>query len=187
MKQRPTLITGRLVLRPFELSDAGRVQELAGDRAIAEVTLEIPHPYEDGMAEQWISTHQPRFEEGTLSNFAVALRDTAELVGAIGLGIALRFERAEIGYWIGKPYWNKGYCTEAGVAVIEYGFTTLGLNRIHAAHFARNPASGRVMIKLGMKHEGFLRQHLKKWDRFEDMDLYAILKEEWQTAHGGIA
>jgi ribosomal-protein-alanine N-acetyltransferase len=186
MKQRPTLVTERLVLRPFDLSDAGRVQELAGDWAIAEMTLEIPHPYEDGMAEQWISTHEPRFEEGSLLNFAVTLRETAELIGAVGLGLTARFERAEIGYWIGKPYWNKGYCTEAGVAVVEYGFTTLGLNRIFASHYARNPASGRVMIKLGMKPEGVLRRHLKRWDRFEDMVVYAILKEEWWAAHGGI-
>jgi ribosomal-protein-alanine N-acetyltransferase len=56
----------------------------------------------------------------------------------------------------------------------------LELNRIFAHHFTRNPASGRVMQKLGMKHEGCLRQHFEKWDAFEDMEIYGILKSEWQ-------
>jgi [ribosomal protein S5]-alanine N-acetyltransferase len=180
MKQQPTLQTNRLILRPFELTDAKEVQGLAGDRSIADTTLEIPHPYEDGMAEQWISTHQAKFEACEMVHFAIILRETDGLIGAIGLTVVPRFERAEAGYWIGKPYWGKGYCTEAAGAVLEYGFTTLNLNRIHAHHFKRNPASGRVLEKLGMQREGFARQHVKKWDIFEDIELYGILKSEWQ-------
>ncbi len=182
MKQRPTLETERLLLRPFEPSDAKDVQHLAGDRAIADTTLNIPHPYEDGMAEEWISTHQPKFEAGGLVNFAIVLRGTGELIGAMGLVIAARFERAELGYWIGKPYWGNGYCTEAGRAVFHYGFSTLKLNRIHASHLTRNPASGRVMQKLGMVHEGRARQHVKRWDRFEDLELYGLLRDEWSRS-----
>ena len=179
MKERSTIETERLLLRPFELSDAKAVQCLAGDRAIADTTLDVPHPYEDGMAEEWISSHQPKFETGELSNFAVVLRAAGELIGAIGLRITLRFDRAELGYWIGTPYWNNGYCTEAGGAVLQYGFSVLKLNRIHASHLTRNPASGKVMQKLGMVHEGCARQHVKRWDRYEDLELYGILKEQW--------
>ena len=114
-----------MILRPFELTDAKEVQRLAGDRAIADTTLEIPHPYEDGIAEKWISTHQAKFEAGEMVHFAIILRETNGLIGAIGLTIVPRFERAELGYWIGKPYWGNGYCTEAAWAVLEYGFTTL--------------------------------------------------------------
>jgi RimJ/RimL family protein N-acetyltransferase len=180
MTQQPTLQTTRLILRPFELSDADEVQRLAGDRAIADTTLNIPHPYEDGMAEEWISTHLPRYEAGELANFAVVLREGNALIGAIGLMIAARFDRAELGYWIGKPYWSNGYCTEAGQAVLHYGFETLRLNRIHSSHLTRNPASGRVMQKLGMAHEGTARQHSKKWDVLEDLELYGILKADWK-------
>jgi RimJ/RimL family protein N-acetyltransferase len=179
MKKRPAIETERLLLRPFQLSDAEDVQRLAGDRAIADTTLEIPHPYADGMAEEWISTHQPKFEAGELSNFAIVLRISGELVGAIGLRIVPRFERAELGYWIGWSYWKNGYCTEAGRAVLQYGFLVLKLNRIHASHLTRNPASGRVMQKMGMAHEGRARQHGKKWDKFEDLELYYILREQW--------
>jgi RimJ/RimL family protein N-acetyltransferase len=178
MKERPTIETDRLLLRPFELSDAKDVQRLAGDRAIADTTLNIPHPYEDGVAEEWISTHQPKFEAGELVNFAITLRTSGELIGAIGLSIDQRFERAELGFWIGRLYWNNGYCTEAGRAVFQYGFLVLKLNRIHASHLTRNAASGRVMQKIGMTHEGCARQHTKKWDKFEDLQWYGILKGE---------
>jgi ribosomal-protein-alanine N-acetyltransferase len=179
MKHRPTLETERLLLRPFEPADASDVQRLAGDRAVADTTLNIPHPYEDGAAEEWISTHQAKFEAGETVTFAVVLRASGELLGAMGLMINARFERAELGYWIGGPYWSNGYCTEAGRAVVNYGFSTLKLNRIHASHLTRNPASGRVMRKLGMVHEGRARQHVKKWDKFEDLERYGLLRDEW--------
>jgi ribosomal-protein-alanine N-acetyltransferase len=180
LREPPVLETQRLLLRPFELSDAKDVQRLAGDWAIADTTLAIPHPYEDGMAEAWISTHRPKFEAGELANFAITLREGRELVGAIGLTIRPGFDRAELGYWIGKPYWGRGYCTEAGQAVVEFGFAALDLNRIHAGHFARNPASGRVMQKLGMILEGTLRQHDKVHDQYEDLVIYGLLRSEWR-------
>src|SRR5262252_1209729 len=75
MKERPTLETTRLILRPFTLGDARDVQRLAGDREVASTTLNVPHPYEDGMAEQWIGTHQEKYERGELVNFAIVRRD----------------------------------------------------------------------------------------------------------------
>jgi RimJ/RimL family protein N-acetyltransferase len=179
MKERPTIEATRLVLRPFEFSDAKDVRLLAGDRAIADTTLNIPHPYEDNMAEEWISTHQPKFEAGELSNFAIVLRSSSKLIGSIGLTIVPRFERAELGYWIGKPFWKNGYCSEAAHAVLQYGFSILKLNRIHASHLTRNPASGRVMQKIGMVYEGRAQKHAKKWDKFEDVEFYGILRERW--------
>ena len=177
-KKRPTLETERLVLRPFDLSDAARVQLLAGDRAIAATTKNIPHPYEDGMAEKWIGTHQERFEKGQEVVFATVLKDAGQLIGAIGLNLNLPQQSAELGYWIGKEYWGCGYCTEAGRAVLRYAFDELRLHRVHAHHLAHNPASGRVMQKLGMRHEGRLREHAKKWDKFYDVEAYGILSSE---------
>jgi len=179
MREYPRLTTGRLTLRAFAPTDAGDVERLAGDHAIADTTLEIPHPYEKGMAEQWFANHKPKFDAGEQVNLAITAGGSGELIGAVGLAISQRFDRAEIGYWIGKPYWGQGYCTEASQAVMAYGFTEVSLNRIYAVHFKRNPASGRVMQKLGMKQEGLLRQHIKKWDRYEDMVVYGILRSEW--------
>jgi [ribosomal protein S5]-alanine N-acetyltransferase len=86
-----------------------------------------------------------------------------------------------MGYWIGKQYWGHGYCTEAAGAVVKYGFDVLRLNRLYAIHFTRNPASGRVMQKISMKHEGHLRQDQKRWGKFEDLEIYGILKSEFKN------
>jgi len=181
MAQQPTLTTERLILRPYELSDAADIQRLAGAREIAATTSAIPHPYEDGMAQEWIRPHQERFDEGTEVHFALVDKVKKTFIGGMGLlGISREHSRAELGYWVAVPYWNQGYCTEAGRAVLAYGFETLKLNRIYAHHFGQNPASGRVMQKLGMKHEGHLRQHFCKWDDFVDFVLYGILQSEWR-------
>ena len=176
----PTLQTERLIVRPYTLADAPRVQELAGAAEIADTTLTIPHPYEDGMAEEWISTHPERFNDDKGVAFAITLAKTGELIGSISLGFTLDHSRAEMGYWIGLPYWNRGYCTEAARAVLEYGFKELALQRILAHQLTRNPASGKVMAKIGMKHEGTARKHIRKNGVFEDVGLWGILKEEWK-------
>ena len=182
MRQPPTLKTDRLMLRPFTDSDAKDIQRLAGDEAIADTTLNIPNPYDIGRAKEWIDSLQPQFEKGKRTVFAIIDCKTDNFIGAIELRINQRYQRGEQGYWIGKPFWNNGYCTEAGQAVLEYGFARLNLNRIYANHFSRNEASGRVLQKLGMLHEGHARQHVKKGDRFEDIEIYGILKKEWNVA-----
>lgn len=174
---RPTLTTDRLVLRPFALSDASAVQRLAADREIAANTLLIPHPYPDGAAEEWIKGHD---DASPNHIFAVTLRGVDEAMGAIGLHVETRHERAEIGYWLGVPYWGNGYMTEAARAVVSYAFADGGLNRVFAYHFTRNPASGRVLQKIGMRREGTMRQHVVKWDEPIDVDYYGILREDWE-------
>ena len=182
MSQQPILTTERLLLRPFKLADAPEVQRLAGDRAIADTTVAIPYPYPDGVAEDWISKHANWFAEGKQVTFAITRKLDDALIGAINLMEVSKAHQAELGYWIGKPYWSQGFCTEAASAVLRYAFTELGLIRVHSRHMGRNPASGRVMQKLSMKHEGCRRQHEKKWDKFEDVELYGILKHEWEAA-----
>lgn len=179
MKTAPPLLTERLLLRSLTLEDATDVQRLVGDRDIALMTVAIPHPYEDGMAEEWIRTSSERFEKDEVLNFAITLQTDRNLIGAIGLELEPEHQRGELGYWIGKPYWNHGYATEAAQAVVAYGFKVLKLNRIYAFHFTRNPASGRVLEKIGMRCEGCRRQHIKKWGNFEDSIGYGILKMDF--------
>jgi RimJ/RimL family protein N-acetyltransferase len=178
MLELPHIKTERLLLRPFTLADAKEVQRLAGDRDIASTTASIPHPYDDGVAEQWIAMHQQRFAEGTWLNLAITCHREGAVVGALGLRFELEHDRAELGYWIGKPYWGRGYATEAARALLQYGFDKLGLHRIYARHFTRNPASGKVLYKIGMTHEGHRRQHEKKWGIYEDEELYGMLKDD---------
>ena len=176
MENQTTLSTERLILRPFRLADAPEVRRLAGDREIAAATLRIPHPYEEGMAENWIRSQK----DSTGMVFAVTHTAQGDFIGAIGLNVNRDFDHAELGYWLGTAYWRQGYATEAARAMLEFGFHTLGLHRIHAHHFLRNPASGRVMQKIGMVREGHLRQHVKKWGQYEDIIAYGILKSDYE-------
>ena len=91
-------------------------------------------------------------------------------------------EKAGLHYWFGVPYWGYGYATEAARELVRHAFQDLGLGRVYADHVARNPASGRVLQKVGMSYEGCLRRDFKKWDRFEDLVLYGMLVEEWGPA-----
>jgi len=175
---QPTLTTERLTLRPFCLSDAKIVQLLAGDKAIADTTLNVPHPYKDGLAERWIETHAPKYRSGELVNFAVVDSLSDDLMGTVGITIYPQLKRADLGYWFGVRFWGQGYCTEASKSLIDFTFKTLGLHRITAYHLARNPASGRVMEKIGMTKEGVLREHTIKWDKREDLVAYGILASD---------
>ncbi|MGL5806343.1 MAG: GNAT family N-acetyltransferase [Xenococcaceae cyanobacterium] len=174
------LQTKRLILRRLHLTDAAQVQKLAGAKEIAMNTLSIPHPYQDGVAEKWIELSQKGFERGHLFNLAIVEKQTDFLCGSIGLSIDKVHDRAELGYWIGVEFWGRGYCTEAAVAVINYGFEVLNLHRIHASYLTRNSASGRVMQKIGMTYEGCCQQHIKKWGQFQDLALYGILASQWR-------
>lgn len=174
---QPTLHTSRLILRPFDLSDAAEVQRLAGSLEVADTTLNVPHPYEDGMAETWISTHAEDYETLSTVTYAVSLQNHETcIIGAVSLVINPRHQRGELGYWIGREHWNQGYCTEAAKALADFGFESLKLHKVTAHHLTRNPASGRVMQKIGMQHEGTLKQHILKWDQYEDIECYGLVK-----------
>lgn len=180
MKKQPTLTTERLVLRPYTLADAQELQRLIGDRDVAKTLGSVPYPYEDGMAEEFIGQRQAQYEKGKHVEFAITHWREGFLIGGIGLNdLNLRAGRAELGYWIGKPYWGNGYGTEAARAVVQYGFEVLGLNRIRSRHLTRNPASGRIMQKVGMMHERHLRIYIKKWGVFEDFEMYGIIGRDY--------
>ena len=179
VRRQPTIITDRLILRPFREADVSRLTLLANDKRIARTTLLIPHPYTEQTACEWIATHRGKFERGEDVIFAVTIGEKEELIGAIGISIISEHKRGEIGYWVGVSYWNKGFCTEAARAVVGYGFEELKLNRICANHFEANSASGRVMMKIGMTHEGVFRSHVEKWGEYIDIICYGILESEY--------
>ena len=176
--QQPTLETPRLRLRPLNLSDAPRIQVLAGDEDVARTTSRIPHPYPEGAAREWIEA--PRMEEHT--PFAIAERATDDLIGGIGFSLQEGGLIAEIGFWVGKPYWNQGFCTEAAREIVRYCFEDLGVNRVHAGHFAGNGASGRVQEKIGMRREGWQRWGVSRFGEMKDLVLYGMTRPDWLEA-----
>ncbi len=172
--QSLVLETARLALRAFCESDIPELVPLIGAREVAATTLRIPHPYEETHAREFLAS-VPK-ENGL--RLAIRLRSDGRLCGGIGLHPQMEHRRAELGYWIGVPYWRNGYATEAAQAVVRHGFEHSKLNCIFASHFRQNAASGNVLRKIGMRHEGCLRQAVLKWGEFIDLEMYSILREE---------
>ena len=179
-KPLPRLVTERLVLRPFAFSDGPAVERLAGAREVADTTLTIPHPYPTGGGADWILTHAAAWERDRELALAICLGAAGDtLVGAISLQFSVPHSHGELGYWIAHASWGWGYATEAALAVTAYAFTTLALHRVQGRHFTRNAPSGRVLQKLGMQLEGVHRDAYSRWDRFEDVAVYAVLAQQW--------
>jgi [ribosomal protein S5]-alanine N-acetyltransferase len=143
--------TKRLILRPLEDRDAPRIAELAGDWAVASMTARIPYPYDETHSHQWISG----LEDG---EFVRGIELNGELIGATGY-FADDDGAAEIGYWIGKPWWGRGFATEAARMMVRYCFTTAALPRLVCCHFVDNAGSQRVIEKLGFKSTGTCRAY----------------------------
>lgn len=178
---QPELMTSRLLLRQFTLEDIARLAVLANDQEIAANTRSIPYPYSKEHAAEWIANTISNWNKGLGVGFAICCRQNNELMGAIGILIDSENERAELGYWVGCDFRGNGFCTEAGIALLDFGFASLGLNKICAHHFTRNPASGRVLEKLGLKQEGLAKSHVKKLELFEDIAFFGLTKSDWNS------
>ncbi len=177
-----TITTERLKLRPYTLDDCEELTRVIGRREIYETTLNIPHPYTIEDARSYIG----RNDEARLNDrdfpCAVTLKQSGAIIGGCGLMVNRKMDRAEMGYWMAVEQWGKGYTTEAARALIRHGFEVLNLNCIEAHHFVSNPASGRVMTKAGMRFEGRLRQRAKKDGQYHDVDMYSIIRSEYEAS-----
>lgn len=142
--------TRRLVLRTLAPGDAADMARLAGDWDVARMTARIPYPYSEALAVQWMQTLEP-------GEHVRAITLKGALIGAVGY-MPQADGSAEIGYWIGKPWWGQGYATESARALVHYCFTTAGYARLTCAHFVDNEASGRVVEKLGFARVGLVSQ-----------------------------
>lgn len=145
-KSETTITTRRLKLRPLAASDAQDIATLAGDWAVASMTDRIPYPYTKEDAEHWMATI-PANE----TVFAITL--SHQLIGVCSVMCQTEKE-GEIGYWIGKPWWGQGFATEAAEALIKFCFRKLKLTEVSCCHFVDNPASKRVIEKLGFASAG---------------------------------
>ena len=171
--------TDRLILNSFTLDDAPEMKVICSNKAIADTTAHIPHPYTEEMATEWIQTHNTSYRKGKSVIYAIRYKNTLDLIGCISLVIDQESDRGELGYWIRENAWNKGYCTEAGQSIVQFGFEHLKLNKIKAEHLTRNSSSGKVLQKLGFKKEGVLKQHFKKWGIYEDIAVYGLCQSDY--------
>ncbi len=182
----PVIETERLRLRPFVEDDAPRLTALLEAFEVVEFTASYPHPYGLDDARRQLARQREFAERGEAVHWALEPIATPPgslngLCGGVLAKLDAACQTAELGYWLGRNAWGRGYATEAGRAVLDWSFEAWGANRVEAHHVARNPTSGRVLEKLGMQHEGTLRQRQRRWDRFEDVVIYSILRSDWSA------
>jgi RimJ/RimL family protein N-acetyltransferase len=169
---------GDCVIRSYQANDVEALLKYADNEAIARQLLDhFPHPYTVEAAHEWLRAAE---EQNPEISFAIATSD--ELIGSIGL--LLRedvFRRtAEVGYWLGEPFWGHGIATRALATFTRWAFREFDFARIQARVYEGNPASRRVLEKAGFTLEGRLRNAATKRDQLMDLYLYALLAEELQ-------
>jgi RimJ/RimL family protein N-acetyltransferase len=176
MNKFPVIETERLVLSQLEERDIPFIVEYLQHRIFSDLTSNIPYPYVENDARSWVKMSKEAFDNNAGYTFAIRNKE-GQIIGAIGLHDR-DDDKAELGYWIGIPYWNKGYVTEAAEAIVNFGLNEMKFNKIFATHFLHNPASGRIMEKIGMKQEAILKQEMKKDGEYFDIVRYCILKTD---------
>lgn len=169
------LRTERLILRAPRLADAAAVAALLNDLRIAQNTSRVPHPYTLADAEAFIAYAQGG---GEIAFLATLPDDT--IIGGTGIG-RLRGNVPEIGYWFGVPYWGRGYATEAARALLDYAFTELGHDLLHAGARVSNPASRRVLEKCGYEWTGVVLQRVRALDTSVPCDRFRLDRERWAS------
>lgn len=172
----PVLETERLVLRAARLGDAKAIAALANDRRIAENTRRIPHPYTVSDAEDFVTAAGTAQVEMAL---LITLRDGTP-IGACGLGL-LDAALPELGYWLGVPFWGKGYATEAVRAVIDYAFTDLDHLALQAGARVTNPASRRVLEKCGFQWTGVGLCRIRAISSSAPIDMFRLDRRIWAS------
>jgi ribosomal-protein-alanine N-acetyltransferase len=174
----PVLETERLRLRPLTLDDDVAVFALASDPEVARfVRFEAHRDLAETRA--FLELVQRHYRRGDPFAWAIVRREDGRLIGSCGfVSQAVELKSAEIGYWLGKPYWGKGYAVEAAQALVRFGFKQMALERVEAKCFLENCAGQRVIEKLGMKFEGTDCSEMIKGG-YPELKLYGITRQEW--------
>ena len=175
----PTLETPRLRLRKLTMRDAQDIFDYCQDPHVARYVLwDAQRSISE--ARGYIRYMLRKYRMGEPASWGIEWKENGRIIGTIGfMWIQKENASAEVGYSLSRGYWNRGIMTEALNEVLRYGFRSMNLNRIEAQHETPNTASGAVMRKCGMRHEGTLRQRLLNKGKFVDVELYAILRSEY--------
>ena len=156
---QPVLRTDRLTLRPLEPDDDSRIYTLANHRSISQMTAQIPYPYPRELATEWINTHPGIWEQGKGMVYGIIPENDSELAGVVSLQ-NVNTVAPLLGYWLGVDFWGNGYATEAGKTLCRFAGESFGINRIFASHLEKNPASGRVLKKIGFEFIGMEERYI---------------------------
>jgi [ribosomal protein S5]-alanine N-acetyltransferase len=171
-----TIKTKRLVLRPLQKKDALLMAKYANDKTVYRNTLRIPYPYNLKLANQWINKNLNNYKKRKPRYYTFAIDFAGDFAGVLGIDSIAHGHKAELGYWLGRPYWRKGIMTEAAKAATDYAFKKYKLKRVYAWTFSWNEASKNVLKKAGFKFEGIARKNVKKKAKYLDDHLFAKVK-----------
>ena len=176
---RPLDRSARLYLFPVSSRDVVDIQHYAADRAVADTMISVPHPYPAGEAARYVEQHSADMTRKCSFTFVLRERESENFAGIIELrAIDKEHAQGELSFWLARPAWDQGYMQEALPVVVAFAFDRVGLNRLYAYHMLRNPGSGRILEKTGFRQEGLLRQRVRKWGVFEDVALWALLRDD---------
>ena len=179
----PRLETPRLLLRPMVMHDAQDVYDYSRDPEVARYVLWSAHR-SVSESRAYLRYILKQYRDGQPSSWGIVLKSTGRVVGTIGyMAYSEENSTVEIGYSLARALWNQGLMTEALHAVLAFSFERMRIHRVEAQHDAANPASGMVMSKCGMTHEGRLRGRVYNKGRFVDVELYAMVREDWAERH----
>lgn len=177
--QLPRIETKRLLIRKLEPTDLQDVFECSSDPEISKYTLWDAHKTIND-SKDFLTKCIKQYSLGQAPVFGIVLKEEQKLIGTIGFGsIDFESNRAEFGYALHVGYWKQNITSEASLAILQFGFRILELERIFATCFTDNVASYRVMEKVGMTYEGILRSYHSKNGQRVDVRLYAITREDW--------
>ena len=181
----PVLRTERLVLRPVTMHDAKDIFAYAHDPDVARFVLWDAHrTLKD--SKRYVRYLRSQYRWGIPSSYGIEHTASGHLIGTIGfMNWSEEHQTAEIGYSLGRNWWNQGFMTEAVRAVLYLSFEMMALHRIEAMHDTENLASGCVMAKCGMRHEGTLTGRVWNKGEWRDVQLWAITRDEWQLSAAG--
>jgi RimJ/RimL family protein N-acetyltransferase len=167
-----------ITLEPIAPHHAEDVQRLAAHPEVV-ATTNLPDPYPDDGAAQWIEYVRPRHAAGEEFAFAIRNEDDA-LVGVTGL-VDVTDTEAELGFWIGKPYWNRGYATAAARQTVRFAFEELAVEHVFARPLARNAPSRRVLEKLGFRFQQPETHEHPKWTDDDRVARYTLDRDNWHA------
>jgi RimJ/RimL family protein N-acetyltransferase len=173
-----TDISQGLQLTEFRRSDRDVLVEYLDDKEIYDLTLRIPSPYTAADADRWLTMVEAATKQnGQPVNWAIR-DEEGRSIGGVGFdGLVIgKSHRAEIGYWLARPFWGRGIMTAVVQAVCRHAFENLGLAKIVAHTFSFNVASARVLEKCGFESEGYVRRHYLKDGKFIDAKAYGLLR-----------
>ncbi|MCA1054337.1 GNAT family N-acetyltransferase [Rossellomorea aquimaris] len=185
-KGSPMLETKRLFLRKMEMNDADRMFDyIFSDTRVMDHLIKGPHQSISETKARLTEITQ-QYESDTFCYWGMVLKESGELIGTIDLfNFDDDTENCEVGYDIGYQWWNQGYGTEALQAIVEFAFRMMNIHKISATHGMDNPASGKLMEKVGMKREGIIRHMIRKDGQYKDCGIYGILQEEYVERNAG--